>query len=294
MGKDRLCNATDLLQDCTYGLKHSVSAKEAVQFEILGTKVSRSVFRCLKNLKPGVSEIHASEALTLDGDPLATHPNVNFGDQRVALGIASPTYHNTLAYGELVSVGYGLRGSLVHRSAFYARDISEIPSERRAYIDELVKPYFSSIVCWYEMLHIGTNCGKIWRAVNDCIDMEKYSIKLNPGHLTHTDEWTNSPFSRESSVCIMSGMVLQCDYTASLTNPYLACHEEDGLLIADACLQQKIEELSPACWKRIQRRRKLMTELLNIDLPAEVLPLSDLSGIFFPYLANLQTILVKA
>ena len=45
-GTDHLYNVTDLLTDCEHGLKHNVSAKEIVQYELAGTTVSTSVKDC--------------------------------------------------------------------------------------------------------------------------------------------------------------------------------------------------------------------------------------------------------
>ena len=62
-----LKNATDLLADCEYGLKHHVSAKEIVLYELTGTRVSRGVLNCLQKLRPGMSELEASRNCLFDG-----------------------------------------------------------------------------------------------------------------------------------------------------------------------------------------------------------------------------------
>lgn len=45
------------------------------------------------------------------------------------------------------------------------------------------------------------------------------------------------------------------------------------------------------CWARIQARQEFMRKELGIQLPDEVLPLSDLQGVCFPYLADLNVVL---
>ena len=290
----RVQNAVDLLADSVYGLKHHVGAKEIVQFEAVGTKSSRSTYRCIRDLEPGQSEIDASAALRLDGDPLNIHPNVNFGDKSTTMGLSSPKYHNKLRLGDFVGVGCSFRGANTHKSGIYAASAADIPEDRKDYIEKMAKPYYATIVRWYEMMRIGTACGDVWQMVEDWIGFEKFGIGLNPGHLGHTDEWTNSPFKKGSAEKIASGMVIQCDYTVMFRNPHMTCHVEDALVIADEALRAEVQALSPACWERIARRRRIMKDVLNIELPDEVLPLSDLAGICFPYMADVTTVFAKA
>jgi len=294
VGASAVCNATDLLMDSDYGLRHYASAKEIVQFELLGTKISRKVYDTIKNLKEGMTEIEASIFLNMDGEPVCTHPNVNFGDEHVSYGLNSPEYDTKLEYGMPVGIGYGLRGSNVHKAGMYIRQIEDLPMDRRNYVEDVAKPYFANVASWYEMMKIGTTFGEIYDMVEKELGLEKYNIILNPGHLIHTDEWTNSPFSPGNSVKIHSGHVLQCDYTVYFKTPYLPCHIEDGLAIGNEALQKEIKELSESCFKRIQKRKQFIKECLNIKLPEEVLPLSDLAAVCFPYMADVSVVLAVA
>lgn len=287
-----ISNATDLLSDCEYGLKHNVSAKEVVQFEMNGTFVSRSVYKFLKNVKPGMSETEAAKLLGLDGEPLNMHPNINFG-HNAEIGLMSPMPDSKLEYGMPIGVGYGMRGSLVHKKGLYIRNHEELPESSTDYVEDFLKPYFACVVQWYEMMKIGTSCGDIYEMVDTVLGMDKFGITLNPGHLEHTDEWTNSPFKQGSTVKIHSGMVFQCDYSVSFKEPKMAAHIEDGLVIADDALREEIQQLSPACYERIMERKKFVREQLNIDLPEEVLPLSDLTLICNPYMADISIMLAK-
>jgi len=103
------------------------------------------------------------------------------------------------------------------------------------------------------------------------LGLTKFGCTLNPGHLTHTDEWTNSPFQKNSMVKLRSGMALQCDYTVTCQQPFLSAHVEDGLVIADEQLREQVARLAPGCWERIRARRALIRPVLNIDLGEEVL-----------------------
>lgn len=291
VGRKSIFNATDLLMNSDYGLRHYASAKEIIQFEVLGTKISRGVYNTIKNLREGIKEVEASSLLQIDGEPLCTHPNLNFGDEHVSLGLNSPQYNMELKYGMPVGVGYGMRGSNVHKAGMYIRSIRDLPQGREHYLEEMVKPYFLSIATWYEMMKIGTKFSDIYEMVEEQLDLEKFNIILNPGHLIHTDEWTHSPFDKSSNIKVHSGHVLQCDYTVSFKSPYLVCHIEDGLAIGNEALHKEIRSLAPLCYERIIRRKAFMKEVLNIQLPDEVLPLSDLPAICFPYMADVSVVL---
>lgn len=290
-GRGAVFNATDLLMDCDYGLRHFASAKEIIQFEVQGTNISRNVYRTIKNLKEGMGEIEASSLFRLGGEPLCTHPNLNFGDEHVSLGLNSPQYGPRLKYGMPVGVGYGMRGSNVHKAGMYIRNAEDLPEEKSHYLEEMAKPYFLSIASWYEMLRIGTCFGAIYEMVENHLDFKKFNIVLNPGHLIHTDEWTHSPFEKGNKTKLHSGHVLQCDYTVSFKSPYLVCHIEDSLAIGNEALQKSIRELAPHCYERIMARKAFVKEVLNIQLPQEALPLSDLPAICFPYMADVSVVL---
>ena len=84
--RGRLKNVTYLMSDCEKGLKHAITAKEIVQFEALGTKISRNVYAAIKDLRPGVREIDGSRSLCLDGDPMDVHPIFPSAKAMSALG----------------------------------------------------------------------------------------------------------------------------------------------------------------------------------------------------------------
>lgn len=290
--EEAITNITDVMADCEYGLKHNMCAKEIIQCEVNGTFVSRSIYRLMKNVKPGMTETEASQLLLLDAEPLNMHPDINFG-RNAEIGMMSPMTDSVLEYGMPFSVGYGMRGSLVHKKGLYIRNRDEIPADKPGYLENFLKPYFACVVRWYEMMKIGTSCGDIYDMVDKMLGMEKFHITLNPGHLEHTDEWTNSPFKKGSTVKLRSGMMLQCDYSVSFTEPKMAAHVEDGLVLADEALRNEIKALSPTCWARIEARKKFCREQLNIELPEECLPMSDLTLVCNPYMADVSVMLAK-
>ena len=173
----------------------------------------------------------------------------------------------------------------------YLRDRNDLPVERSGYIDGFLIPYFDNVASWHEMMKIGTSCGDIYEMTDRELGLEKFGCTLNPGHLTHTDEWTNSPFVRGGQVKVASGMAFQCDYTVTCHDPFMSAHVEDGLIVAGEGLRKEVAALSAGCWERIQKRRDFIIRELGIQLPEEVLPLSDLSCVCFPYMADLSTVL---
>ncbi len=189
------------------------------------------------------------------------------------------------------------RGSLVHKAGVYINTPEDLTEEQRSVRQHFYHTYFKSVVDYYENFKIGNTCGDIYDIVDETLGdgepggIQKFNIALNPGHLIHTEEWTSSPFVKNSKTLIRSGMVVQCDYTVMHKDPYLTAHIEDGFAVADKKLRDEVKKISPSCYARIEARRKFMKDVLNIDLPDEILPFSDLAGVCFPCMADVDTIL---
>lgn len=290
--RGHLHNAMDIFTHEEYGIRHNISAKEIVYFEANGTKASRSVYNVIKNLREGISEIEASAYLCIDGEPLSMHPNVNFGEVNTSYGVRGPTYHQKLRLGDPICVGMAYRGSLVHRAGVYINTPDDLSEPQKIIREYFFHTYFKSIAAFYENFRIGNTCGHIYDVVDKTLGggepggIRKFGIGLSPGHLIHTEEWTTSPFSKGNKTPIRSGMNVQCDYTAMHHDPYLTAHIEDGFVVADEKLRDEVRKISPSCYARIEARQKFMRDVIGIDVPDEVLPLSDFSGVFFPYMAN--------
>ena len=77
-------------------------------------------------------------------------------------------------------------------------------------------------------------------------------------------------------------MALQCDIIAFPGEPYGGVHIEDGLFIADEATREIIRTQYPGSWKRIEKRRKIMKEILGIHIADEVMPTSDIQAMLFP------------
>ncbi len=287
-GIDSIYNANALMLDNEHGLLHNLDAKEMVLAEIAGFKVANSVYNVLKNLKDGISETEASSYLSIDGEPCSMHPNINFGDN-VFYGLASPTYSKKLCHGELVSAGMGLRRALVHKVGLFIENFGELEESYSQSAQSYYETYFKAVALWYESVGIGVSGGEVYKKIDDLLGgLSNFGVGLNPGHSIHTAEWTSSPFYPGSEEKLHSGMMLQCDFTASDVGKNLSVHAEDGVLIADKELQAELEKISPSSMKRMKNRQTYMREVLGINIADEVLPTSDLCGIVFPCMKNLS------
>ena len=265
--------------DSENGLLHNLDAKELVLAEVAGFKISRSVYRVLKNLRVGITEVEASGYLNINGEPCSIHPNVNFGSN-VFYGVASPTYSRTLCCGDLVAVGMGQRRALIHRVGLYIEDFDELDPEYSSRVKRYYETYFRALSTWYESIAIGVKGGEVYEKIDTLLGgLRTFGIGLNPGHSIQTAEWVSSPFYKGSEEKLHSGMMIQCDFTASRKADNLSIHAEDGIIIADEDLRMEMEKISPSCMKRIKNRKAFMRDVLGIKIADEVLPTSDLCGV---------------
>jgi hypothetical protein len=170
------------------------------------------------------------------------------------------------------------------RAGFLVRDAAELPADAQDYLDRLVKPYFTAIVEWYQMVGIGVKGGELYSIIHRHLGKPFFGVALNPGHLIHLDEWLHSPISQGSKLPLQSGMALQVDVIPATNSPYFTSNIEDGIALADEPLRQEFAERWPEAWSRIQARRAFMTETLGMTLKPEVLPFSNLAAYLPPFL----------
>ncbi|MGN0987721.1 MAG: Xaa-Pro aminopeptidase, partial [Otoolea sp.] len=142
---------------------------------------------------------------------------------------------------------------------------------------------------------IGVTGGEVWSRVKEVIgSYEEFGIALNPGHLIHTEEWTNSPFVENGTAVLKSGMLIQCDFTARPASCMgLGVHTEDGLILADRETREEIRRQAPDSYERMMNRQTFMREVLGINLRDEVLPTSDICGMLHPFFADLDCLVVR-
>lgn len=290
-GAHNLENAAKLLIGAEGGMRTDLDVDELAVLELAGTKTSRSVLNMLMHLRPGISEIEASTYLKIDGNPLVAHPNVNFTTEGILQGLASPGTH-TLEYGSVCNVGFGYRSSMVARTGLYTSRVEDIKKKEFHDVwDKVYVPYFKILALWYGSVAIGVSGRHIVEKIRKEVpEFDQLGIGLNPGHLIHNDEWTDSLFVHDEDIHLRSGMAIQCDIIA---NPegLPGVHVEDGLALADAKLRDAFKNKYPEAWKRIERRREVMTDVLGLELSDDILPFSDIQGMLFPWMADLKTVM---
>lgn len=277
----KLENANWLMMDNQSGLRTVQDVKTLILAEIASTKASRKTWDFIRGLKEGMREIEASQLFQIDGEPCPTYPNVCFYGK----GILSPDYHRTLRLGQPIAFGMGYRYAQIHRVGLYIRSFEDLEEKYRDCMDLLFCTYFEAMAVWYESLGIGVAGAEVWKRVEEVAgSYEEFGIALNPGHLIHSEEWINSPFTKDGTAVLKSGMMIQCDFTARpAACGGLGVHVEDGVMLADEATKAEIRRLAPDSYERMKNRQEFMRETLGIPLRDEVLPTSDLCGMLHPF-----------
>ncbi len=278
---EKIRNAGGLFMNPQDGLRLNNSANQIAQFEFASIRTSESVLSVVRGVREGVAENELEKLLNCSGLTLSWHPNISFGE-KVKRGLSSPSAKRA-RLGDAFVVGFGLQGALTCRAGVIARGPEDLPTELREFYPRLAGNYFEVAACWYESLRIGARAGDVWQRVDSVRNDAAYSFAVNPGHYLHLDEWVHSPFSRGSNVLLRSGMALQMDIIPVSRGPFCYINAEDGVVLADETLRAELASRYPACWKRIEMRRKFMREVVGIRLHEDVLPLSNTPGWLAPY-----------
>jgi hypothetical protein len=275
-------NATDLFIDAVDGLRVINDVDQLAAFEYAACQTSHGVRRLLSGLRPGMREHEAVRLLEWNGTPLSCHLMLSSGP-RASLGLLSPG-DRRIERGDRFTVAFGIWGALNCRAGFVVEDAAELPFGIRDYVDRLVGPYLDAVAEWYAALRIGQPGGALQEIVDRHLGDPFFGIFLNAGHQLHLDEWVNSPIARGSTTELRSGMALQVDIIPATGTDYFTTNIEDGVALADRSLRDAFAVGYPAAWKRIQARRRFMTEALGIALHDDVLPFSNLPAYLPPFL----------
>ncbi len=278
-------NYTDIMTGLPDGLRMSVrTAKEIAMIDYMNANVSNVFLTMFNKMKEGITEIELS-CIPSYMHPTNVHPMVCFGEESVNIGLKSPAEYK-LEIGEIASICYSLRYSLTCRASIAAFDEASCKNGLEKEIEGFYKGYYQAVVKWYESLQIGEETGKIYDGVMDIVGGDYFGLLLNPGHNIGADEWTNSSFYKDSKIKLHSGSHLQCDIIASGTNPTKKAICEDGIIIADEKLRKELEKEYPEIYTKIMKRQKMMREVLGINIRDEVLPMSNLCGVYWPFMMD--------
>jgi hypothetical protein len=274
-------NAGALFMSPKDGLRIINSVDQIAQFEFASVRTSEGVLAVIRHMREGVAETELEDLLSCSGLPHSCHPMLSFGD-KVRRGLSSPSGRRA-RMGDAFVVAFGLQGALTCRAGAVARGPADLPAELREFYPKLASNYFEVVVCWYESLHVGASARETWQRINSLRDDSLYTFAVNPGHYIHLDEWVHSPFSPSSNVQLRSGMALQMDIIPASRGPFCYINAEDGVVLADENLRADLANRHPACWKRIEKRRRFMQDVLGIRLQDGVLPLSNAPAWLAPY-----------
>jgi len=288
----RVTNETGLFTDPADGLRVAgIEPEQIALFEYAAIQTSTAVLDVMRRLREGVREDELEKFLDSAGLPLSCHRMIRFGEN-ARCGLASPS-PNRAKIGDTFTIGFGIIGSLTSRAGCIARGARELPAEIRDFYPRFAANYFDVVTTWYEHIRLGAVAGDVFRAVEERRDDSLYRFAVNPGHYIHLEEWVHSPFSPGSKITLRSGMALQMDIIPVSKGPFCYSNAEDGVVIADEALRSALAAEFPACWKRIQARRRFMAEALGIRLDESVLPLSNMPAWLPPYALALENALIK-
>ncbi len=279
-GVDNVNDATDLFLHAGCGLRTRCSAAEIAWFEYSNVKASEAMRRIHFALRCGMTDHELLAHAQYDGLPLACHMTLKTGPNRISL--ASPA-GSVLERGNTWSSNISYWGSNICRAGWIVESEKDLPDAAEGYADEFAGPYFAAMAEWLRRLRIGQTGGELYRLIQERLPFEKYNIFLNPGHLIHFDEWVSSPIYKNSTLPIESGMVMQTDVIPS-SPVYFSTRMEDGVAIAGEALRAQLRAEFPACFARCLGRRRFVESTLGIELPQELLPLSNMACLVPPYL----------
>ncbi len=288
-GREQVVNATDLFMHPGYGLRTVCSPADIAYFEYTSVQASESIKRILFGMREGMTD---HEVLALGGtcgEPLACHTTFGTG-KTASFGLSGPRGEK-IQRGNSLSMNISYWGSNSCRSGWIASSSRDLPAAAADYVPNFAGIYFEVLSDWFALLKPGTPGGQIWKLIHERLPFERFGIFLNPGHLIHLDEWLSSPIYPGSEIPLHSGMAIQVDVIPS-SPVYSSTRMEDGVVLADKTLQAELKASFPDCYARCLKRRKFMTDVLGIEVPEEVLPLSNIPGIVPPFFLSPNEVFV--
>lgn len=277
---EKVRNATGLLINPGNGVRVLNTANEIAHLEYGSTLASNGVLRVYAAMQPGLLETEVAQLLESQGQPTSVI-TIAAGSDRFAGAQVFPR-QKLIQAGDPLSFTVGYPGGLSSRkgtvTGYEQRD------EQEAYVEQVLKPYFTAIATWLENIRIGMPGGELYDRIESLLAQKDITLELNPGHLTADEEWQSTPIYKGSTDTIQSGMIFQVDILAN--NPKGSVSSEDGVVIADAALREELERDYPAVWERMKKRREYLGEEIGLALPECVLPMSNSLGYFKPYLLS--------
>lgn len=273
-------NAAHIFIGGDNGARITNTANEIAHYEYGANLASTCMLNAMNAVEPGIREVDLAGYLTGEGQ-YNTVVTIAAAGQRFENANLYPTW-KPIQRGQPLSMTTGFKGGLSSRTGFVIADESELPETQKDYLDRVAKPYFAAVVTWLENIHIGMPGGEIYSLIESVLPQEKYGWHLNPGHLSADEEWMSSPIFEHSAQTLKSGMILQIDIIPSVKG-YTGTSAEESVALADRALQADIARAYPELWARIETRKRYLTDVLNIALSDDVIPLSSTVAYLRPF-----------
>jgi hypothetical protein len=283
----RVENATGLMMHPAHGLRTRVDAAEIARLEFANHMAAAALKRMIFALREGMTDFQAYEAARVGGLPLGCHPTFAMGD---APGLCGPSGQH-LTRGQPLGFNICHWGANICRTGWLAHTAADLPLAARDYVDAFVQPYVTAMSDWCAMMRPGVSGGYVWQRMMAALPVETFGVTLNPGHLIGLDEWVSSPIRDGSTDALASGMAMQMDVIPGHA-VYGSTRMEDGYVIADAALRADLAQRFPNVARRCAARARFMRDVIGMEVPDTLLPLSDTCGIVAPYLLDPAQVVV--
>jgi Xaa-Pro aminopeptidase len=278
-----ITNRTDIFIAGNNGVRRVNNANEIAHYEFGAALASDCILSAMDKLAVGVSEIELGNELNAFGQRNSV-VTIAAAGKRFEKGNFYPTDKKVML-GDAVSLTVGYKGGLSSRAGYAVMSSSDLPEQKKHYVEDLAVPYFTAITSWLENIRIGMIGGDIHNLVDCVLPKEQYHWSLCPGHLTADEEWMSSPIYKGSQELIKSGMIFQIDIIPRVAG-YDGVSAESTIALADDELKQEIREKYPELWKRIIKRKEYINGILGINMSEDVLPLCSTVAYLRPYLLN--------
>ncbi len=284
-----LLNATDLFISPRQGARTTNNANEIAHYEYGANLASSAALSALNAIELGKTEKSIAALLAADGQ----------ANNVVTIAATGDRFENANLYpsdkqiqkGDKFSLTVSYKGGLTSRAAYVVSQADELHEEVSDYLDVVAIPYYRAVVAWLENMRVGVKGHEVYDLIERVLPKAEYHWHLNPGHLVADEEWLCSPIYPASDIPLSSGMLLQIDIIPSRKG-YAGASIEDTVALADKALREQIKTHYPELWQRIDARREYISNVLNIQLHEDVLPLSNTVGYLRPYLLNKDWALV--
>ncbi|MBP3371104.1 MAG: M24 family metallopeptidase [Clostridia bacterium] len=271
------------------GVRSVNNANELAHYEFGAALAGQCMQNAMDALEEGKTEMEAASHLSMYGQRHCVVTIMAAGERFEKANLYPAA--KRIARGDRIAMTTGFKGGLQSRSGYAVSCEKELPEAERDYLDRLAKPYYAAVQAWLENIRIGMTGGELYQVIENVFPKSEYHWHLNPGHLCADEEWLSSPIYEKSEEVLQSGMILQIDIIPSVA-PFGGVNAESGIALADEKLQKEIETQYPELMARFRARQAYMRDVLGINLPACVLPMSNMTAFYRPFMLDKEKALV--